>query len=278
MDFKQLEAYVKVIELASFSKAADAIFMSQPSVSAYINVLEKSLNTVLINRKEVSPTPAGKIFYKSAKELLALKANTIQHIKTLSGNFSGEINILASTVPAQYILPEMLAKFNKEYPEITFNVKQASTLEVCRGVASQQAEIGFAGGIEENEKCQFKEFMTEEMVLIAPPNLEFINLQSHPFISREIGSGTRSHYESILQNVKKAPARFDNTQSIINAVINGMGISIVSEFAARDFIKHGMVKPIKFPNPLPKRKFYYVLKKNFIHSHLVELFAGFINS
>ncbi|MCL2217129.1 MAG: selenium metabolism-associated LysR family transcriptional regulator [Defluviitaleaceae bacterium] len=291
MDFKQIEAYVKVVELASFSKTAEAIFMSQPSVSAYINALEKNLGVVLINRREVTPTPAGKIFYESAKELLTLKTNTVERIKNLSGNLCGEINILASTVPAQYILPELLTVFAKTYPQITFSVKQADTLDVCRGVAMQKAEIGFAGGIAEAEKCEFTEFMTEEMVLIAPPGEDFCPsreysldeiLNNYPFISREKGSGTRLQYDSFLTSldlsIKKPRAYFDNTQSIINAVINGLGVSIVSEFAARDFISHKMLKSVKLKNKLPKRKFYYVLKKNFIHSHLVELFAAFINS
>ena len=293
MDFRQIEAYIKVIELGSFSKAAEAIFLSQPSVSTYINSLEKELDTTLVNRstKEVSPTLAGKIFYENAKELLALKYNAVERIKNLSGNYSGKIDILASTVPSQYILPEMLACFNNVYPDISFNVKQADTLEVSRGIASQKAEIGFSGGIVENDKCEFKEIMTEQMIFIAPHDKEFSDsreysleelLYERRFVSREKGSGTRTQYESFFleQNINlcriNSCASFDNTQSIINAVINGLGISAVSEFAARVFIEKKMVMPIKLRTKLPERKFYYVLKKNFSHSHLIDLFVEFL--
>ncbi|MCL2699076.1 MAG: selenium metabolism-associated LysR family transcriptional regulator [Defluviitaleaceae bacterium] len=293
MDFKQIEAYVKVIELASFSKAADAIFLSQPSVSTYINALEKELDTTLINRstKEVSPTLAGKIFYENAKELLALKHNTAERIKNLSGNLSGELNILASTVPSQYILPEILARFNALYPDISFNIKQADTLEVSRGIASQKADIGFSGGIAENDKCDFTEIMTEQMVFIAPYGQGFSDskaysleelLYEHRFVSREKGSGTRAQYESFFSennidlNKINAGVSFDNTQSIINAVINGLGISVVSEFAARAFIEQKMIMPVKLSVEFPERKFYYVLKKNFSYSHLIGLFIDFI--
>ena len=295
MDFRQIEAYIKVIELASFSKAAEAIFLSQPSVSTYIGALEKELDTILINRstKEVSPTLAGKIFYENAKELLALKHITMERIKNLSGDLSGEINILASSVPSQYILPEVIACFNRVYPEVSFNVKQGDTLEVSRGIASQQAEIGFSGGIIENDKCDFREFIEEQMVFIAPWGSEFSDsreysleelLYNHCFISREKGSGTRMQYESFFmeQKVKldkiniNACINFDNTQSIITAVINGLGISMVSEFAARAFIEQKMVMPIKLKIKLPERKFYYVLKKNFSNSHLVDLFIDFL--
>jgi len=293
MDFKQIEAYVNVIEYASFSKAADAIFMSQPSVSTYVSNLEKELAATLINRstKEVSPTAAGKIFYEKAKEILALKHNTMEQIKGLTGSFSGVITILASSVPAQYILPEMLAGFSLLYPDISFMVKQADTLEVSRGIASQTAEVGFSGGVAESGKCEFTEFMTEQMVVIAPADKGFNNSKlysleelicGYRFISREKGSGTREQYETFFSgngvDVKQVNAGicFDNTQSIINAVACGLGVSMVSEFAARAFILHKMVMPLKLEIKLPNRKFYYVKKKNFVHSHLVDLFTRFI--
>jgi len=293
MDFKQLEAYVQVIEHGSFSKAAEAIFVSQPSVSIYINSLEKELATTLVSRstKEVSPTLAGKIFYENAKELLALKSNTVERIKNLSGNFAGEINISASSVPAQYILPKVLASFTDMHPDISFTVKQADTLEVSRSIAAQTAEIGFSGGIMEHNKCDFTEFMTEQMVIIAPLNKGLTDskaysldslLYENRFISREKGSGTRAQYETFFAeqniNIKKMNTClcFDNTQSIINAVMSGLGISMVSAFAARAFIEKAMVIPLKLKIKLPERKFYYVLKKNFPHSHLIDLFVEFL--
>jgi len=293
MDFKQIEAFVKVAELSSFSKAAESIFISQPSVSIYVSALEKELGATLINRttKEVSLTLAGKIFYESVKEILALKHNTTERIKHLSGDYRGEVSILASTVPSQYILPEILAGFSKIYPDISFSVRQADTRAVSRGIALQEAEIGVSGGITGSDKCNFEEFMSEEIIFIAPNQKEFLQprqytleelLYRYPFVSREIGSGTRLEYESFFaeQNIDlgavKSSASFDNTQSIINAVISGLGISAVSEFAARDFIAQKMVVPLILDVKLPVRKFYCVLKKNFSHSHLVDLFVEFL--
>ncbi|MCL2852705.1 MAG: selenium metabolism-associated LysR family transcriptional regulator [Defluviitaleaceae bacterium] len=295
MDFGQVEAYVKVIELASFSKAAEAIFMSQSSVSIYISSLEKELGATLINRstKEVTPTLAGRMFYENAKELLALKYNTIQRIKSLSGNFSGEINVVASSVPAQYILPKIIACFNNVYPDVSFNVKQVESFDLPRQIASQKAEIGFLGGVVGEDKCDFREFMTEKMIFIAPYNKEISDsreysleeiLYEHNFVSREKGSGARFQYESFFleQNIDlnkiNTGVSFDNNQSIINAVINGLGISIVSEFAARTFIEQQMIMVIKLQAKLPERKFYFVLKKNYSRSHLIELFIDFITN
>lgn len=293
MDFKQLEAYIQLIEHNSFSKAAEAIFVSQPSVSIYINSLEKELATTLVSRspKGVLPTLAGKIFYEKAKELLALKNNTVDRIKNLSGNLAGEINISASSVPAQYILPQLLADFTDTHPDISFTVKQADTLEVSRNIATQAAEIGFSGGTVENNKCDFTQFMTERIVIIAPPDSGLSDSHEYPldsllyenrFISREKGSGTRARYETFFaeQNIDikriNTSLCFDNTQSIINAVMGGLGISMVSEIAARAFIKKEMIIPLKLKTTLPERMFYFVLKKNFPHSHLIDLFVAFL--
>lgn len=294
MDFKQLEAYVKVIETASFTKAADVIFMSQPSVSAYIRSLEKELGATLVNRssKEVSPTPAGKILYENAKELLALKSRTVEGIRNLSGSFSGDISIAASSVPAQYILPEILSGFTKMYPGISVTVRQSDTYEVSRVVALQQAEIGFSGDTVENSRCDFVEFMTDKMVVIGPPGMGFCDtkeyflealMYEYPFISRELGSGTRGQYEAFFAkhdiDISRASFGicFDNTHSIINAVACGAGISMVSEIAARAFVDSGMVVPLRLITALPARKLYYVLKKGIVHSHLVDLLVRHIS-
>ncbi|MCL2366526.1 MAG: selenium metabolism-associated LysR family transcriptional regulator [Oscillospiraceae bacterium] len=292
MEFRQIEAFVYVIELASFSKAAEAISMSQSSVSIYISALEKELDTTLINRstKEATPTLAGKIFYENAKELLTLKHNTTHRIKNLSKNYSGEINVVASSVPAQYILPKVIACFNKVYPDISLNVKQIESFDVAPSITAQKAEIGFLGGTVDEVRCDFREFMTEKMVFIAPYDENISNskeysleeiLYERNFISREKGSGARFQYERFFleQNINlgkiNSSVSFDNNQSIINAVVSGLGISIVSEFAARAFVEKKMIEVIKLNAKLPERKFYFVLKKNYIHSHLVNLFVEF---
>jgi len=293
MDFKQLEAYVKIIELSSFSKAAEAIFLSQPSVSSYVSALERELSTILINRrgKEISPTLAGRIFYENAKEMLSLKHNTTQRITNLSGSLKGEITILASTVPSQYILPEKLSRFCEIHPDISFDVRQADTLEVANGIASQRADIGFSGGIVDNDKCEFIEVMSDQMVFIAPPDKGFSAteiysledlLYNNRFISREKGSGTRAQYEKFFTQQGIDTGRldsginFDNTQSIIGAVINGLGISVVSECAARIFIEREIILTLNIKTKLPHRKFFCVLKKHFSRSHLCDLLIEFL--
>ncbi|MCL2035311.1 MAG: selenium metabolism-associated LysR family transcriptional regulator [Oscillospiraceae bacterium] len=292
MDFKQIEAFIKVVELASFSKAADELYVSQPSISHYITSLEKELHVVFINRstKALSTTLAGERFLEKAKEMMALKREAIEMLKNLSMDISGEIRILASSVPALYILPQTLAAFHKLYPQISFNVRQADTLEVVEGIAAQSADIGFAGSIMKEKKCVFHEFTNEGLVFIAPNDGSYSKnkkytleelLYSNHFIAREFGSGTRMQYEKyftengILLDKIKTCASMDSTHSIINAVINGLGISIVSELAVRNLFEQKLLMPIELKTALPERKIFAVLNKSIVHSHLVELFMEY---
>jgi DNA-binding transcriptional LysR family regulator len=294
MDFKQLEAYVKVYELQSFSKAAADMFLSQPSVSAYIASLEKEIGTQLIFRsnKEFVPTKAGRMFYDYAKEMLAVRDKSITNMKNISEPGAGSIDILASSVPAQYILPKMLGGFHRLYPNITLNVVQADTADVVRGVAAYGGEIGFVGAKIENPKCMYESFMAEKLILIVPNKKRFekidpssaVDLLKHEFfVMREAGSGTRLEYEQYLKaaGIKigglKVSARFSNTQSVIHAVAGGLGVSIVSEIAAKQYIEHKMILPVYLEN-LPQRNFYVVQKKHGIFSPNVEALIGFIRS
>ena len=293
MDFRQIEAFIRVVELASFSRAADELHISQPSVSTYVSSLEKELNTILINRstKVLSTTFAGERFLEKAKEMIALKQDSIEMMNNLSEDVNGEIRVLASSVPALYILPRMLAEFHREYPGIAFIVNQADTAEVVRGIAAHKADIGFAGSMLGDKKCDFIEFTNEELVFIAPNNgsysadrkytLEEL-LYSNSFISRELGSGTRIQYEKyftengvILDKIKTC-ASMDSTYSIISAVSFGLGVSIVSELAVRQMLDNKFLIRIKLKNTLPERKIYMVINRNIVHSHLLKLFMDYV--
>ena len=292
MDFRQIEVFIKVVEMAGFSKAASEMHISQPSVSAYIKSLENELDVVLINRstKVLSTTLAGERFLEQAKKMVALMRETKEKISSLSEDISGEIRILASSVPAQYILPKLLAEFHELYPNISFVINQVDTSGVVHGIAAHKADIGFAGSIIAEKKCEFVDFENEGLVLIAPNNGCFSEsktysleelLYSNSFISREYGSGTRMQYEKYLSengielDKVKTCASMDNTQSILLAVASGLGISIVSELATRQFIEQKKLLILKLNNNLPERKIYAVFNKNIIHSHLVKLFMDY---
>jgi len=292
VEFRQLEAYIKVYELKSFSKAAEEMFISQPSISAYIVSLENELNIQLLHRsnKEFMPTKAGKVFYTEAKEILALRDKSIKKIRVLSDYTVGSIDILASSVPKQFILPEILSAYHKIHSNVSFNVEQSDTQKVVEGVLSGKSEMGFVGSIIESSKCVYEQLLTEKLLLIAPYHERFLSIRQNDipnllrneyFVLRETGSGTRQEYEEYLASVGikiselKISASFNNTQSIIHAVSCGLGLSIVSEIAAKEYINNKKIMSIQL-DVLTPRHFYLVLKRNCTVSATAQSFIKFI--
>jgi len=294
VELKQLEAFVNVYELQSFSKAAQRMYISQPSISAYIAALEKQLGSQLIHRagKEFLPTQAGHVLYEHAKEMLSLREKVSLSLKNISAGSAGCVNILASSVPAQYILPRLLSKFHKNYPEITFSVNQTGTAKAIDGLAKHKGEIAFVGAIIEDEKLEYEHLITEKLVLIAPHQSSFLNLKQvdvaqilrqEYFVTRCAGSGTRLIYEDFLGKIGlksselKISASMDDAFSILQAVASGLGLSLVSELAARPFIEQKLVTTIDLCD-VPKRDFYIVKKKGYPITPATQVFLDFIQA
>ena len=290
MDFKQIEAFIKTVELSSFSKAGEMLFLSQPSISNYIKTLESELGTKLITRttKDVGATKNGKIFYEYAKNILALRDKAVFSMKSRSDSYQGELEIQASSVPAQYILPEIIVDFNKAYPNISYHIIMSDTFNVINSVLAQKCELGVVGAKVENSKCAYEFIVSEAIVLIAPPNSTLSDttlsesIYKENFITREEGSATRYHAEEYLRKLGIIPenlkvvAQLTNTQSIIHAVSKGLGISIVSEISAREYLKNNLVTLIKPNDFILSRDFYFVYRKDAILSPKLHLFVKFV--
>lgn len=290
LEFKQLEAYIKTVDLGSFSKAGEALYLSQPSISHYISSLERELKTKLIVRttKSVKATKNGKIFYEYAKNILTLRDKAVFSIQSRAHIYGGSIEIHASSVPAQYILPEVIVDFNKAYPNISFQIIMSDTFRVIDNVLSQDCEIGVVGAKIDNKKCDYKYIVSESIILIAPPNSKLTgenlteSIYAQNFITREEGSATRYHAAELLEKLNIKPDKLNivailsNTQSIVHAVSKGLGISVVSEIAARDYIKNNLITVIKPENVALMRDFYFVYRKDAILPPQINLYMKYV--
>lgn len=210
MDFKQLEAFVYVVKLKSFSKAAQRIYLTQPTISAHINSLEKELDTKLIERgtKYVYPTKPGSILYQYAVKMLNLREDAVCSVKNYNKELKGTLTICASTVPSQNILPKVIAAFREEYPHVTFNILRQDSELVVESISKGMADIGFCGTDTHNPDCVFESFIQDHLVIITPNTERFRQmrttgikadfLKTEPIILREEGSGTRKETEHFL--------------------------------------------------------------------------------
>ena len=239
MNLKQLEAFVKVTESGSFSKAAKLLFLTQPTVSAHISSLEKELDSRLFvrNTKEVKLSEEGKQLYQYARQMVELEEE-IEHVFSKDAQREEKcITIATSTIPAQYVLPAILAKFREAYPDEQFRISENDSCGVVEQVAGHMVDIGFTGTVLEKKHCRYMPFYRDELVAIMP-NTEFYReiqkryktatwIKNEPIIMREEGSGTRKETEKILKKSGIMPdtlnivASIENPEAIKRSVKSG---------------------------------------------------------
>ena len=262
MNLKQLEAFVRVSETKNFSTAAKQLYLTQPTVSAHIASLERELNTCLLvrNTKGVALSESGKELYAYAEQMLELKQK-IRERFGLSGRQSGSVlRIAASTIPSQYLLPDIMAKFRREYPEEQLKLFETDSGGVVEMILAHRADVGFTGTVLERGNCTYLPFYQDELVALAPSAEKFRQrrgtdvaswILEEPVILREEGSGTRKEALRLLgqmgidMTALDVAAVMENQETIKRSVASGMGISILSRLAAREEIDSG--KLLAFP-------------------------------
>ena len=192
MDIKELEAFVYVVENCSFSRAAELLHLTQPTISSHVSALERKLNIKLIVRttKETYPSDAGKLLYKYAKEILQVRENAAIALRNFSQEMKGTISIAASTVPSQYYLPHLLQDFRARYPDITFNIQMEDSPKVVELVATRSVEIGFCGTMVASHKCVYQDFANDPMVLITPNTEKYQAFAGKPFPIKQLKEET----------------------------------------------------------------------------------------
>lgn len=286
MDLHQLYIFTKVVEHKSFSKAAEDIYLSQSTVSSHIQSLEKSLNATLFDRvgRESILTPLGERLYEWALKLLQLKDEALLDLSQGMKDFHGSVRIASSSVPGQFIIPKMVKKFRNLYPNVSFRVNQSSSKLVAEKVLNGSVDFGIIGEKYEDSKLFYIPLLKEKLVLITPLEMEFTNpvqiqeILKYPFVMRNSDSGTNALLERLLKKKKVSREQMnivaytDNSQSLIHFVKEGIGISIISEIAAKAY------KAINFINVYPieqfdtERYFYLVYHINRTHSIISRKF------
>jgi DNA-binding transcriptional LysR family regulator len=286
MDLHQLYVFTKVVEHKSFSKAAEDIFLSQSTVSSHIQSLERTLNVSLFDRvgRENILTPAGERLYQWALKPLLLKDQAMLDLKEGATELRGMIRIGASSVPGQFMIPKMVKKFRNQYPKATFHVNQSSSKIVAEKVLNGSVDFGLLGEKYENDKLCYIPLLKENLVLITSQQSNIVGpvdietLLSYPFIMRNSDSGTNSLIERFLKKKQISKdqmnivAYTENGQSLIQFVLQDIGIAIISEIAAREYYDKNLMMIHEINEFNEERYFYLVYNQNKTQSMLSKLF------
>ena len=294
MDARQIEIFVKVAELGSFSKAAEALFLTQPTVSEHIRGLEEELGVRLLDRlgRGAAPTKAGQLLLGYARRILELHREARQALDQFQGRMSGELVIAASTIPGEYVLPALIGRFKEKYPDITISLLIGDTQRVVEWVLEGRAELAVAGAQIDHRALEYRELMPDELVLVvsaAHPwhgkkTATLEEVRAEPLIVRERGSGSRHALEKALAEVGldlsdfRVVGEMGSTQAIKQGVKAGVGISLISKRAVAEECQHGTLHCVKVKDLRFSRAFYLVTSTTRSRSPLAEAFRAFLIS
>jgi DNA-binding transcriptional LysR family regulator len=266
---RRLQVFYTVARLLSFTKAADALHMTQPAVTFQVRQLEEYFNTRLFDRthNRVSLTEAGRNVYEYAERIFELYSEMENSVRELTGDVSGALTLGASTTIAEYMLPSLLGDFKRKYPEINIRLKVSNTEGIVSMVENNIIDLGVVEAPVANRNLLVEVCRLDQLVLVVPPghplsgqstaNLE--QILPHPFICREEGSGTREVIvdymsgQGVDKNALGVCLELGSAEAIKGAVEAGMGLSILSlatvekELALKRLVAIPLAPPLERP-------------------------------
>lgn len=291
MDFKQLQSFTAVVKHQSFTKAAESLFLSQPTVSAHVSALEEELGKRLILRttKNIELTPKGQEVYDYAVRILGLRDRMVECCAVQPQKI---IHLGASTIPSAYILPELLPEFGTLFPDTYFSIHQSDSQGVVDALKEGLFDVGMIGMRVEDDRIECTPYCQDQMVLITPVNEHFLQLKQQgcsirellrePVIMREAGSGSKKTADLFLENMGiteetlNIVARVNDQEAIKNMVSGGLGISIISQMAARSILAEKRVLSFPLDADTSGRMIYLIHRKDYILAPHILAFLKFM--
>lgn len=288
---EEIKTFIAVVEYKNFTKAAEAINLSQPSVSLHIRHLEEYFNTILIQRsvkqKKIYITQAGNLLYERSKQIIKLLEDTKDELADYENIVHGRLHIGASFTIGEYFLPAFLGQFAKKYPNLELEVTIENTHNICEKVKNFQVDLALIEGTVPSSNFVINHFYKDKMVLAVPYNHYLVNrelsieeLQNQTWISREEGSGTREYLNLFLSsnniNAKNIIV-FGSNYSVKEAVKNNLGITFISSLVTENSLRNKEISILKTSQQYT-RHFSYIFPKGIHPSRSTLVFIDMLKN
>ena len=270
--FRQFEVFLAVAKAGSFRAAAEAMHLSQPALSQHVAEMERELGTRLFDRlgRKIALTEAGRILEEHSLRLFASLASAREAVADLSGLKRGSLVIGASTTPGIYLLPGIIAAFQKKYPGVALSLRIDNSTLIEEQIRGNEVDLGVVGGhaLRLGEECVAAGLL-DELVLIVPPRhpwarrreIQPAQLRDQRLLIREEGSATRQLTERALQQAGgsiTASMELGHTEAIKQAVMVGLGVAFVSIHAIRGELAAGRLRALRLRGVRIRRHFHII--------------------
>ncbi|WP_292008278.1 LysR family transcriptional regulator [Chryseobacterium sp.] len=287
----RLKVFYKVASRLSFTKASEELNISQPAVTKHIKEIENTLNTKLFNRKgtSIQLTESGKILYGYAEKIRNIYRDMEFEINQINQQHKGKLIIGASTTIAQYILPEILAKFHSYYKDIKIELFTHNTEIISSLLKKGKIDLGIVEGESQSSYFEYKAFRADEIVLVskvdhplARKTLQLTDLYEIDLIFREQGSGSLEFVQNRLRDKGiqienlHTVMQIGSSESIKNYLLHSESMAFLSISTVLQELKNNLLTVVDIKNFNIERNFHFILPKG-EQSELIRLFLKFIS-
>ena len=290
MSDRRLQVFYSVARHLSFTKAAEALHMTQPAVTFQVRQLEEQFNTRLFDRthNRINLTEAGDRVYHYAKQIFELYSRMEGEVRELTGEVSGVVILGASTTIAEYMLPSLLGAFKRKFPDVVIRLRVSNTDGIVTMVEENEIDLGVVEAPVSNKSLVVEICRVDTLVAVLPPEHELAGRASlpvadvlkYPFITREEGSGTREVTFDYLRGAGLEPANLNlvmelgSPESIKGAIEADMGISILSRSTIGKELQLRTLTCVELDPPL-ERPFSFVHQKQKFRVRAIEELLDF---
>ncbi|AFP30276.1 LysR substrate-binding domain-containing protein [Marinobacter sp. BSs20148] len=260
MNLHLLRTFASVAEYRSFSRAGEAIHISQPAVSRAVRELEEQLEISLLERRggQVNLTQAGAELYEHARSIFALEKSAMADLRGRQGLARGSLTVGASRTIGTYFLPPVIAEFLRRYPAIDVRIISENTELIQRRLLAYELDVAFIEGSLDDHRVEQTFWHEDELVILAHAHHSLLrvnalkpsDMDSERWVVREEGSGTRTVTLALLKKAGVNVGRMievGGNGALVQSVAAGLGLAMVSSAAAREHLSVGKVNVLEFP-------------------------------
>lgn len=291
MDFRHLRTFCAVVDHGSFSAAAAELGVTQPAVSAQMRSLEKQSGRRLLDRGGRTPVPteAGALLYDHARRILELSNDLERDLTDFDDAVGGSLDVGSSTGPGELFLPSICIRFRDSFPGVQVRLHVDDTRGIGDRVLRDELELGIVGAARDQRGLEFSPLMRDELVLITPPGHELAardgitvgELAALPVIMQQKGSGVRTVIEEAMRaeglrfGDRELAMELGLQQSVKAAVLEGLGVSVVSRLAVSRELADGRLAAVPLVGDGLAREFQVVRRVGRTPSRAGEAFLTF---
>lgn len=274
MDFEQLETFLEVARLSSFSRAAERRFRTQPAISAQIRALEEEVGARLLDRSggKVSITQSGKLFQKYAEETLEARKAVLTAIAETERVPRGEIIVGANEGTCLHILPEVFANFKQQYPDVAVNIRRSDYNKILESVIDNSVDFGVVSLPVADSRLKVVLIHRDELIIIAPPehplgrmkSATIADVANFPLVMPKVGH-TRDALEELFNERRVKPhyaMELDSSELLKRFVAANVGVGFIARSHAQEDVQAKVLTAIEISDAQIRRDLALVYRKD----------------